>query len=268
MKIQEAFDELQKQFKTFENGEDWKRFLAFSAQFRQYSLCNTVLIFSQCPQASFVAGFGKWKTLNRHVKKGEKGIKIFAPITKKVQDEKSQNPEKYQSRIVGYQLVYVYDISQTDGADVPTSILHTGLKNIEGAEQKLGMILEHVKDVVEVSTTVLPEGHHGLYNIAKKEIKINANDTALQNVKTLFHELAHHYHETQYLEGETEEQKEFIAESAAFIACAAIGIDASEYSIPYLKNWADDYSLFSKMRAKIEKIAKMLLPLAEETKAA
>lgn len=266
MKIQEAFDELQKQFKTFENSEDWKRFLAFSAQFRQYSLCNTVLIFSQCPQASFVAGFGKWNSFKRYVKKGEKGIKIFAPITKKVSDE--NNPEKYQSRVVGYQIVYVYDISQTDGADVPMSILHTGLKNIEGAEQKLGMILEHVKDVVEVSTMVLPKGHHGLYNIAKKEIKINANDTALQNVKTLFHELAHHYHETQYLEGETKEQKEFIAESAAFIACAAIGIDASEYSIPYLKNWTDDYSLFSKMRAKIEKIVDKIFSLVEETKVA
>ncbi len=266
MKIQEAYEELQKQFKTFESGDEWKRFLTFSAQFRQYSLCNTVLIYAQCPEASFVAGFGKWKTLNRHVKKGEKGIKIFAPITKKVSDE--NNPEKYQSRVVGYQLVYAFDISQTEGEDLPLSILHTGLANEEGAEEKLSTILERVKSVIKVHFDVLPYGQRGQYNITQKEISINSNDTALQNVKTLFHELAHHYHETQYLEGETKEQKEFIAESAAFIACAAIGIDASEYSVPYLKNWADDYSLFSKMRGKIEKIADKIFSFVEETKVA
>jgi len=262
MTIEEAYNQLQERFATFETGDDWKRFLAFSARFRQYSLCNTVLIYQQRPTASFVAGFNKWKEMNRYVRKGEKGIHIFAPIIRKVPDEK--DPDVSRERLTGFKLASVFDLSQTEGEEMPIPVSIKGLEDQEGADLLRERILAAVRNEVPVSFTTLPLGFHGFYDIKTGSISLSNGDSALQNVKTLFHELAHHFHETAFPGEETAEQKEFIAESAAFIACSAMGIDSSEYSIPYIKSWLDDFAAFSKMRAKIEKIASKLLSLTEE----
>jgi len=262
MTIEEAYDQLQERFLSFETSEDWKRFLAFSARFRQYSLCNTVLIYQQRPTASFVAGFNRWKEMNRYVRKGEKGIHIFAPIIRKVPDEK--DPEVSRERLAGFKLTSIFDLSQTEGEEVPIPVSIKGLEDREGADRLRERLLAAVQKEVPVSFTTLPFGSHGFYDIKTRSIALSNGDTALQNVKTLFHELAHYIHETVYPGDESKEQKEFIAESAAFIACSALGIDSTEYSIPYLKTWLDDFAAFSKMRSKIEKIASKLLSLTEE----
>jgi len=214
MTIEEAYNQLQDRFLSFENGEDWKQFLAFSARFRQYSLCNTVLI--------------------------------------------------YQQRPTGFKLTSVFDLSQTEGEEVPIPVSIKGLEDREGADLLREKMLAAVRKEVPVSYTTLPLGFHGFYDIKTRSISLSNGDSALQNVKTLFHELAHHLHETTFPGDETTDQKEFIAESAAFIACSALGIDSSEYSIPYIKSWLDDFAAFSKMRAKIEKISSKLLSLTEE----
>jgi len=262
MTIEEAYNQLQERFRSFETGDDWKRFLAFSARFRQYSLCNTVLIYQQRPTASFVAGFNKWKEMNRYVRKGEKGIHIFAPIIRKVSDEK--DPEVSRERLTGFKLTSIFDLSQTEGEEVPIPVSIKGLEDQEGADALRERLLAAVQDVIPVSFVPLPLGFHGFYDIKARSIALSNGDTALQNVKTLFHELAHHLHETTFPGDETKDQKEFIAESAAFIACSAMGIDSTEYTIPYLKTWLNDFSAFSKMRSKIEKISSKLLSLTEE----
>ncbi len=262
MTIEEAYNQLQERFRSFETSEDWKRFLAFSARFRQYSLCNTVLIYQQMPNASFVAGFNKWKDMNRHVRKGEKAIHIFAPIVRKVTDEK--DPEVSRERLTGFKLTSVFDLSQTEGEDLPIPVSIKGLEDQEGADLLRERILAAVRNEVPVSFVPLPLGYHGFYDMKTRSISLSNGDTALQNVKTLFHELAHHLHETTFPGEETKEQKEFIAESAAFIACSAMGIDSADYSIPYIKSWLDDFAVFSKMRAKIEKISNKLLSFSEE----
>jgi len=262
MTIEEAYNQLQERFLSFETGEDWKQFLAFSARFRQYSLCNTVLIYQQCPTASFVAGFNRWKEMNRHVRKGEKGIHIFAPIIRKVTDEKDPNVSR--ERLTGFKLTSVFDLSQTEGEELPIPVSVKGLEDQEGADLLREKMLAAVRNEIPVSFTTLPLGFHGFYDIKARSIALSNEDSALQNVKTLFHELAHYLHETVYPGDETAEQKEFIAESAAFIACSAMGIDSTEYSIPYLKSWLDDFAAFSKMRSKIEKISAKLLTLTEE----
>ncbi len=262
MTIEEAYTQLQERFATFETGDDWKQFLAFSARFRQYSLCNTVLIYQQRPTASFVAGFNKWKEMNRYVRKGEKGIHIFAPIIRKVPDEK--DPEVSRERLTGFKLTSIFDLSQTEGEEVPIPVSIKGLEDQEGADLVRERLLAAVRNVVPVSFTTLSLGFHGFYDVKARSISLSNGDSALQNVKTLFHELAHYIHETGFPGEETKEQKEFIAESAAFIACSALGIDSSEYSIPYIKSWLDDFAAFSKMRAKIEKISNKLLSFSEE----
>ena len=94
-------------------------YLAAVAKFHRYSFQNILLIARQCPQATRVAGFSAWRSLDRFVRKGEKGLMILAPLVRKVEPADERNPEK-QARIVGFRAVYVFDVSQTDGTPLPT----------------------------------------------------------------------------------------------------------------------------------------------------
>jgi len=88
----------------------------------------------------------------------------------------------------------------------------------------------------------------------------------VHTLKTLFHELSHHYH-LESLKGRrdkfTYEQEEFVAESSAYLVCATLGIDTGDYSIPYLKNWLDDFKAFQEMRRDIEGTTRKILRLIE-----
>lgn len=110
------------------------KFLKFAAKFHKYSYNNILLIYSQCPAATAVASFGRWKKLGRNVKKGERGIAIFSPVLKPAKDERVKeddektdadqdkgpdNSPKTHLGHTGYMVQYVYDLSQTEGEPVP-----------------------------------------------------------------------------------------------------------------------------------------------------
>lgn len=79
-KVQEAYEKLEQGLATLVNSDKWKQFLKFQTAFRTYSFNNQLMIYLQCPHASFVAGIHKWNELGRRVKKGEKAIKILALV--------------------------------------------------------------------------------------------------------------------------------------------------------------------------------------------
>lgn len=109
----EALKLLQQGVADLMTSDGWKRALEFRSRFRTYSFFNTSLIQVQKPDATLVAGYGRWKQLNRFVRKGEKGIAILAPLLR-------QDPEDPEVRVlVGFKSVYVFDVSQTDGEPVP-----------------------------------------------------------------------------------------------------------------------------------------------------
>ena len=101
-------------------------YLAAVAKFHRYSFQNILLIARQCPQATRVAGFHTWRSLGRFVKKGENGLMILAPLVRKVESADECNPEK-QARIFGFRAVYVFDVTQTDGAALPTIAEQVGI---------------------------------------------------------------------------------------------------------------------------------------------
>ena len=108
-----------------EQVKDSKRFaeyLAFAGRFHHYSFNNRILIWAQRPGASQVAGFQSWKQLGRHVRKGEKGIAILAPMTFKPEVEQA-GPEAEDvgatRAVVGFRVVHVFDVSQTEGEALP-----------------------------------------------------------------------------------------------------------------------------------------------------
>src|ERR1700685_4637117 len=103
------------------------QYLGAMARFHTYSFGNVMLIARQKPDASNVAGIRTWNSLGRFVKRGEKGIFILAPMvgrrsTKGVAtDEPNEDATtEGQRTLYGFRAVYVFDVSQTEGKDLPT----------------------------------------------------------------------------------------------------------------------------------------------------
>ena len=118
-KLQAAHEKLQQAVAEIVSGDDWKQMLGFAAKFHRYSFNNQLMIFLQRPDATVVAGFNRWKSLGRSVIKGQKGIAIFAPCKYKTKVETDDGEEKSVQQIRGFRIAYVFDISQTEGEDLP-----------------------------------------------------------------------------------------------------------------------------------------------------
>ncbi len=100
-----------------------------------------MLIYMQCPHASHVAGFNSWKKHKRHVKKGETGIRILAPVIYKKRDDEGKEletaEEAKQRKLVAFKVVSVFDVSQTEGEDLPSIRGYSGdpAENLQTLEQ-------------------------------------------------------------------------------------------------------------------------------------
>lgn len=216
----------------------WRAWLDVQRRFHRYSWGNTVLIMVQRPDATQVAGFHAWHRLGRHVRKGEKGIAILAPIVPRfrVTDEETGD----ESVVVGsprtFRVAHVFDLAQTDGADLPALPVTTlqgddpdGLYDrLRGIAAALGFTVEE---------DCLDHGVNGFCQHRERRIAIEVRNDPQQQVKTLAHELAH-----AILHGDLDrlprERMELEAESVAYIVCADLGIDSSAYSFGYLASWA------------------------------
>jgi len=104
------------QVERLRDSDRWTAFLDFAQAFHAYSINNVLLVLSQSPEASRVAGFRKWQSLNRQVRKGSKAIRIFGYSTKKVTEE-DENGDKVEKRIARFPILSVFDIGQTELID-------------------------------------------------------------------------------------------------------------------------------------------------------
>lgn len=128
-KARAFMDELEEQVADLQNDENWQSYLDTMAKFHNYSFNNQMLISIQRPDAEQVAGFKKWQELGRQVRKGEKGISILAPRKANVElKDGAGNPicdengkPRRELRIIGVTTATVFDISQTDGPDLPSN---------------------------------------------------------------------------------------------------------------------------------------------------
>jgi hypothetical protein len=102
------------------SGEDWRRWLDVARRFHRYSFWNTVAILTQAPHATHVAGYQRWKTLGRQVRRGERAIRILAPCPGRLAVVDDTGDEE-TVKIAGWKVVGVFDISQTDGPPCPSS---------------------------------------------------------------------------------------------------------------------------------------------------
>lgn len=122
--VNEIMEQLEKGVAELFESDKFKEYLTCMSKFHNYSLNNTLLIAMQKPDATLVAGFNAWKFKHgRAVKKGEKGIKILAPYTYKVDAETGKEPDSEDAKTVertGFKPTSVFDISQTEGKELPT----------------------------------------------------------------------------------------------------------------------------------------------------
>lgn len=261
-KVKIITDKLEQGIKDLMNSDRYKEYLSKMSKLHRYSFSNTVLILSQCPNATMVAGFNSWKTnFGRTVNKGTHGISILVPapykkeIEAKIFDDNGKpvigkdGKEVTEKRVVQVQAfkpAYVYDISQTSGKPVP----RLGVDELTGTVENYDKIFEAIKEVapVNISFEKITDGAKGYYSHTDKRIAINEGMSELQNLKTLVHETAHSMlRDNDYLKStgkpKDRKTKEVEAESVSYTVCSYLGLDTSEYSFGYISGWAGERKL-------------------------
>jgi hypothetical protein len=164
---------------TLVASESWQAWLNSRATFHTYSLGNTMLIAFQRPDASLVAGFKSWQSMGRHVRKGEKGIAILAPMVRKVDNASSEGTAEDPNarRVVGFRTVYVFDVAQTDGDNIPEAPISLPV----GGRQEDYMTLQALaeKEGLSVAVEDMTGGKNGELNRASKAITLGTHSSSL-----------------------------------------------------------------------------------------
>lgn len=268
-KIKAALEQIEEGLAAINTDKDWLQFLGFQSRFYSYSIGNTMLIYKQNPDASFVKGYRAWNDLGRYVKKGSKGIAILAPCVRKAKDDdkladrtvcKRDTDEKDKKTIAGFRIAYVYDIADTDGSDEFLPVL---VKGLAGNSDRERTIYEKLRDVISQEHLVLEvtgTTSKGAYNLETGFISINADYDYVQRIKTLLHEYTHAVDFTMNpAEDIKKNVRELVAESVAFVVMQYMGFDTSSYSIGYIKSWMKDAEELKNVAATVQKIASNII---------
>jgi hypothetical protein len=237
------------------------RYLAVMAKFHHYSFGNIMLILSQRPDATHVAGFRTWLSMKRWVKKGEKGIAIIAPMLLK-RGEGEGRLEGEPERIVRFKAVYVFDYSQTDGEPLPETAETTGdpghyLSRLQGFVQSLG---------IKLSNEAPPAGALGVSKGG--EIRIALGLSPAREFEVLTHELAHELlHQGSDAQRGNKTVVETEAEAVAFVVCHAIGLDPSTAASDYIQLFQGTKETLAASLDRVQKTAdRILKAIAEEVR--
>lgn len=230
------------QVEQLRDGEQWARFLTFAQAFHAYSINNLLLILSQNPYASRVAGFRKWQQLGRQVRKGERGIKIFGYAQKKITAEDGEGDEEERT-ITYFPILTVFDIAQTDPIDPTAPDPSTVAQKLQGDDPS-GIYAATAHYLNTIGWTVEREQltrANGYTDPASRRVVIGADLSPAQAAKTALHEAAHallhaDLEPAAYLEHRGIAETE--AESVAYVAAGVLGLDTSAYSIGYVAGWS------------------------------
>lgn len=228
----EALKRLESGIARLTTSDAWQDWLAVQSRFHRYSFYNTLLILTQRPEATRVAGFHTWRELGRHVLKGAHGIWILAPMTRRVRDDDNDDSEPVRI-ISGFKPVTVFDVAQTDGEDLPEVCTRLEGEDEHGVFSRLAAVADSIGYRVEDAE--IAGGTNGDCAFDLRRIRVEVRNTPAQRVKTLAHELAHAIlHEGFSDRGLAELE----AESTAFVVCSALGVSSDQYSFGYVAGWA------------------------------
>jgi len=231
--------------------EQLTRYLAMLAKFHRYSFGNVLMILAQMPDATHVAGFGAWKQLGRHVKKGEKGIVIIAPMAIRPKEEPSDDPKPAdQSRpILRFRGVYVFDVSQTDGQPLPEPSQIGGdprhhTDRLKALVAERGIALDHDD---------LPAGTLGVSRGGRISIRSDLEPAAEYSV--IVHELAHELLHRGEDRPASKTVRETEAEAVAFVVCQAIGLETGSAASDYIQLYDGKAETLAASLGRIQQVA-------------
>lgn len=257
-KVQEITEKLEQGIKELFESEKYKTYLNTMSKFHNYSFNNTMLIAMQKPDATLVAGFKAWqKNFDRHVKKGEKGIRILAPAPYKIKEERDKidpvtqellldkdgNPQKEEVEITipAFRAVSVFDVAQTDGKPIPELAAKELLSDVEGYQDMIRAV--EAISTVPIELEEIAGDSKGYYDREAKRIAVQENMSEGQTLKTMIHEVAHSKLHSKEVEQDEQMKKdrntkEVEAESIAYTVCQHFGVDTSDYSFGYIAGWS------------------------------
>ena len=243
--VSQIITSLEQDFSSFLKQDEnrYQEYLRTMARFHKYSVNNTMLIFLQRPEASYINSYSGWKSVGRMVKKGEKGIRIIAPVTIKVQKEAendSSNLEKIKEKVIAFRTAYVFDLSQTEGKELP--LLNN--KELIGNVSQYAKIMDAIRQIapVPIQFGEISSETKGYYDYTNRIIMIRDGMSELHTVKTAIHELTHALLHSDKNIGKNSYVKETEAESVAYVVCNALGLDTEEYSFPYLASCSENHT--------------------------
>lgn len=244
-RLEEAVGQIQ-------DSESFRRYLDVQSRFHHYSANNVALILFQRPDATKVAGYNDWLKMHRYVKSGERAIKIIVPMRKKLVDEEGREEEK-----LFFGTGNVFDITQTDGEPLPVievPELHGDSDEGRTLYRRLEEFATGSGVTVQVDAGKMTERQMGYYVPATQSIVVRPA-APLQMVKTLCHELAHHFAESK----ESDPESETIAEAIAYVVCAHYGVDTGERSFPYIAVWSKDKAVLKKVLSTVQGISARMI---------
>ena len=216
--------------------QEWERWAKTLSRFTKYSPGNALLIMVQCPDATYVAGYKAWQSLGRQVERGQKALTILAPVTKKVEPRETTDPEKPERKLVGFRTASVFDIGQTTGQPlhIPQPTPLTG----DRMAQTLHRLIPLVGHPVRFGDTGEAFGY---WSPSEGQIVIRHDAPPNHQFKTLLHEWSHSLGVRTVQEAADRHRgtEEIIAETTAYVAAGALGLDTTEYSKGYVGSWAE-----------------------------
>ena len=265
-KLKEITDRLEQGIKELFDSDRYKEYLRVMSKFHNYSFNNTLLIAMQKPDASLVAGFQSWKNnFKRNVVKGEKGIKILAPSPFKIKQEMEKIDPATQKPVIGadgkpvkeekeitiptFKVVSVFDVSQTEGKELPDIAVDMLTGDVERFKDVFAALKK--TSPVPIGFEKIEGNSHGYYHLEEKRIAIDEGMSEIQTIKTAIHEIAHAKLHDIDPNAPQEEQtdrpdrrtREVQAESVAYAVCQHYGLDTSDYSFGYVAGWSSGREL-------------------------
>ena len=259
--IKQAVDFLIQQVEAGKS-ETLAAYLSAMARFHNYSFGNIVAIARQRPTATRVAGFGTWKEMGRFVKRGEKGIQILAPMIgyRRKNAEAAQNSDaddrtKPQPALIGFRAVYVFDVAQTEGDDLPE--FEHGISGEVGDQRdRLIDFLAQQNIALEFNERIAP----ALGVSYGGKIALLPGQSKPEEFVTLVHETAHELlHKAERRTFTTATVRETEAEAVAFIVGQAIGLEMGNASSDYIQMYNGNATLLAESLEVIQRTSAVIL---------
>jgi antirestriction protein ArdC len=260
--VRESLDRLEQAVAAIQDSDSFRFYLDAQARFHHYSWGNVLLILAQHPNPTRIAGYRTWQSLERHVRRGEKAIRIIAPSYSKRKYLTNEGEEEEEQHLY-FRSVSVFDVSQTEGKPLPEVEVPV-LEGEEGAE-----LYTRLEGVAAIEGLTVKRSHE---RFERSESMMGFFDPELRGIflreagmrqmtKTLAHELAHHFGKHELSSPATESE----AESVAYVVLRRFGVDSGERSFPYVATWAQNREVFKAALSHIQAISVAIIERIETT---